>query len=737
MTARAASKPSTQIKYWPLNGGLDLVTPPQSVDPGFALAMSNFECWYNGGYRRVDGYERFSGKSKPSAATMYGITVSSMSGISLSSYMGTSTRTGLGGTGVSSGATAQFVQGVSVGGTNYLAFTPITGTFTAGEYLYIGTTTSTGTTLAVPSLNYAPAGTGSSGYTYSSEFLAGCQNYYRQQVNPVPGTGNVLGAWQNGTNIYAVRGTGTTGTPAKLYLSSAAGWTTSGITYTDTIYLSTSGTQGFPSAGSIVTAGGGTGTMYQGILHGAVNGPGYIALTNIIGTFTSNIALMSGGTGFGTTASVGTRADTPFALPSTGFYRWRNYNFLANSSAYYTYGVNGQGPAFQIDQNNVVMPILLPLNPQTGQPAANTPFLVEVYQNYLALAFPGGNFQLSVVGVPYQYNGFLGAAQFGVGAEITGMHSIVGPALAIMTNRNSQVLTGNAATGNSPFAMALVAEHAGATKYGSISLDTVYALNSLGITSLSRTQSYGNFAGATVSQLIQPMLQALTGTGAGQFADMTLVRRSNQARIYFTTGDTISMYVPGLGQQNKAWSAIETGVTTQFGHHVYPAPVYNTSNSEDQYGNETSYFGSSNGDGYVYQARSGTSWDGAAIASYVKLVFNNVGSPVMRKFFRRADLEINSTVPLQLQVATDLSYSTQENAAEVIAINALGGGGYYDSSAYFNQTYFDSSTASTARVSLDGTAQNISLLIYHQSITDPPFILQGISLHYDPRRYQR
>jgi hypothetical protein len=550
----------------------------------------------------------------------------------------------------------------------------------------------------------------------------------------------MLGAWQNGTNIYAVRGTGTTGTPALLYLSSSNGWTTNGISYVQTMYFSTSGTQGLPANGSVIVGAnsGAYGTLYQGILHGATNGPGYIALTGVSGTFGTAEALKAGVTA-GTTTGWGTSAtaNTTFSLPSTGFYRWRNYNFFASSGSYYTYGVNGQGPAFQIDSSNVVMPILLPLNPQTGQPAANTPFLVEVYQNYLALAFPGGNFQISVVGVPYQFNGFLGAAQFGVGAEISNMHSIVGPALAIMTNRNSQVLTGNAATGNSPFAMALVAEHAGAAKYGSISLDTVYALNSLGITSLSRTQSYGNFVGATVSQLIQPYIQTLLGTGAGQFADMTLVRRSNQARIYFTTGDTLSMYVPGLGQQNKAWSAIETGVTAQFGHHVYPAPVYNTCNSEDAYGNETSYFGSSNGDGYVYQARSGTSWDGAAIASYVKLVFNNVGSPVMRKYFRRADIEINATSSLVLQLTTDLSYSTEENASETTTLQASGGGGYLDSTAYFNQVYFDNPSASTARASLDGTAQNISLVIYHQAITDPPFILQGISLHYDPRRYQR
>ena len=740
MAGRAATKPSTQVKYWPFNGGLDLVTPPLAVDPGFAIAMDGFEPFYNGGYRRVDGYERFDGRPKPSLAVQYGIAVSSLSGISLSGTMGTATYTGYAGTGVSSGATAQFIQGVSVAGTNYLAFTDLSGTFTAGEHLYIGTTTSAGTTLAAASVGYGPMGTGSSGYDYRDEFLAGCQNYYRQQIQAVPGVGNMLGAWQNGTNIYAVRGTNTSGTStsalaAKLWLSSGTGWTTSGITYVQTLFFSTSGTQGLPPPGSIINTSSGTGTMYQGILHGATNGPGYIALTGVTGTFSNAQALLAGtaagGTGWGT--SVGTAST--FSLPAGGFYRWRNYNFFANSTSYNTYGVNGQGPAFQIDQNNVVMPILMPLTAQSGQPANNTPFLVEEYQNYLALAFPGGNVQLSVLGVPYQFNGFLGAAQFGIGAEITGLHSIVGPGLAIMTNRNSQILSGN--TGTS-FQLSLVAEHAGAMKYGSISLDTVYSLNSLGVTSLSRTQSYGNFVGATVSQLVQPMIQAFVGTGTGHFTDMTLVRRSNQARIYFDSGDTVSMYIPGLGQQNKAWNAMETGVTAQFGHHTYPAPVYNTCNSEDANGNETSYFGSTNGDGYAYQARSGPSWDGGAISSYIRLVFTNVGSPAMRKFYRRADLEINSSEAVLIKFTTDLNYSSNESLANTFNIEAQGGGGYWDTNtAIWNQFYWDDQSISTARASLDGTGENISFLINHTSIVDPPFVLQGISLHFDPRRYQR
>src|SRR5271166_3903886 len=254
-------KSSTVPKYYPLNGGLDVVTPALSIDPGFALAMANFEPYFNGGYRRVDGYERFDGHAKPSAAVAYGAIVLT-TGTGLPPIgTGTSsgnTGTGYGGTGVTSGATAQFVESIVAGTSTWVAMTNVAGTFSSGEVFTVGTATAT--FVGAPSVNYAPSGTGTSGYAYSSEFLAQCQNYYRQQIKAVPGVGNPLGIWQNGTNIYAIRGTNTaggTGTStlaAKLWLSSGTGWAVEG-TYCSTIYYGTLNTQVFAGTANITTNG--------------------------------------------------------------------------------------------------------------------------------------------------------------------------------------------------------------------------------------------------------------------------------------------------------------------------------------------------------------------------------------------------------------------------------------------------------------------------------------------------
>lgn len=825
----ALVKSVTQTKYYPFNGGLDVVTPALSVDPGFALAMVNYEPWFNGGYRRIDGYERFDGRSKPSLGTAYGFTMSSLSGIT---GVGVNTFTGANvnqpGTGVTSGATAIVVAAIStVLGTNtayWLAITRIAGTFATGEKIYIGTTTSTGTIQTLPSVSNAPAGTGTDGFTYTSEFLAGAQNYYRQQVSAVPGTGNILGVWQLNTNVFAIRGTSTvvggtaTLTPAKIWLASTGGWTQTGITMGTTLYyqglLSTvqsaqftasidqagimhvsamnngtlyvngtvADTPGLVPIGSVIVQQLGTATGQVGqyqlsiipsvpvasetmftlnppaalptagqVVKGLTSNAtgtvayaipqdttvGYIAFSTVTGTFTNSEALQTIIGGTGTTWGTSAGTSVGFALPVTGFYRFQNANFYATTTTYDAYGCNGQGPAFQIDQTNLVTPILMPQATQPGQPPVNNPFLLCAYQGFLFLAFPGGIYQQSVQGSPLQFDGFLGSEEFSVGDEITGLFSMVGPNLIIPTKHSSFALSGNS---DSNFAQSLIAEKAGAIVFSGQLLDTVYALNNLGITSLSRTQSYGNFVGATVSQLVQPMVNALRPN----FNDSTIVRASNEARFYFNDGSALIMYVPGLGQQNKAWSAIESGTTAQFGFASYPSPIFCIYNSEDNFNNEVGYFGFSNGDGYVYQDRSGTSFDGAAIASYVRLAFNNVGSPAVRKYFRRADLEINSPAQIALKFAADLSYSNEESssgvqnlaASNIPVVNVFGGGGFWDS-INWNQFDWDGQTISTARAFLSGTGLNVSFLMFHQAIVDMPFILQGLTLYFDPRRNQR
>lgn len=60
------SPPKTE--YFPFKGGLDLETPALSLGKGSLIGCQNYECDIQGGYRRIDGYERFDGRVLPSEA---------------------------------------------------------------------------------------------------------------------------------------------------------------------------------------------------------------------------------------------------------------------------------------------------------------------------------------------------------------------------------------------------------------------------------------------------------------------------------------------------------------------------------------------------------------------------------------------------------------------------------------------------------------------------------------------
>jgi len=59
--------------YFPFEGGVNMVDPSLSLEPGELVAADNFEIDIRGRYRRVDGYERFDGQTLPSEITFYRI----------------------------------------------------------------------------------------------------------------------------------------------------------------------------------------------------------------------------------------------------------------------------------------------------------------------------------------------------------------------------------------------------------------------------------------------------------------------------------------------------------------------------------------------------------------------------------------------------------------------------------------------------------------------------------------
>lgn len=704
---------TTQVQYYPLGGGLDIVTPALSIDPGRALALVNFEPWFDGGYRRIDGYERFDGRPQPHQQTFLGVEVATTAGLAIGDTF----------TGDTSGATGTVVdlQGRS------LALTHVTGRFTLGE-----TANNNAVRLTrVPAMGYAPSD------DLRQRFLTAAQNRYRADIGEVPGRGPVLGVWQRRSTVYAIS-IDPEGNQGILYYASGNGWTTVGITYARTLFFN----EGSDDARSawiqpgdtlIGATSGATATVHRVILHtgsaGNDDAEGYLALTNVTGAFGVENLTVGGATVGRVAVATAGRSDQPFALAPGGVYQFINHNFFGGTDTYRTYAVNGLGNAFEIDENHVVTPILMRVTSELDPRAF--PFLIEEHRNHLFLAFPGGSLLQSVIGEPLNFNAVLGAAEFGMGDEITGLQSVVGGVLVITTARETRGLFGANIT---DWDLRLIGEQTGGVRYSTQKLDTVYALDDLGITSIARTDAFGDFAGATVSQLVQPLIQALRD----RVTSSTIVRESNQYRVYFDNRSCLVMYVPTPGNVNRERASTDTEQGVQFSLLAYDREIHLAVNSEDERGRETSYFTSTSG--FVYRDRVGHSFDGAPIRAYARLAFNQVGSPSTRKRFRRINLDINATETPDIRFTADLSLGLDDVAPDQADVSTLTLNDT-ESDPWANASWqafdWDAYRPSVGRANLTGSGEAIGLVLFNESAEVAPFVLQGITLHYDRRRLQR
>jgi hypothetical protein len=113
--------PEIKQDYYPLGGGLDLVSPAINIDPGKVIDSQNYEPAIEAGYRRIDGYERYDGRASPSSANYWILPVP----------IGASIAAGTSILGATSAATA-VVLAVRTG---YLVVGRLVGTFQVGELL--------------------------------------------------------------------------------------------------------------------------------------------------------------------------------------------------------------------------------------------------------------------------------------------------------------------------------------------------------------------------------------------------------------------------------------------------------------------------------------------------------------------------------------------------------------------------------------------------------------------------
>lgn len=201
--------PEVQTQYFPMTGGLDLISPTLQLLPGVCRDALNFEQSLTGGYTRILGYERFDGRPSPSDQA-YWVLIGTITGALVvgSAFVGGTS----GATGVVS-----TIDTTTIPGTTYIGFTKLTGTFhVGGEALKVSGVT-------VATVTGAEARNGAPTPKTNASYAKAAADIYRADIQAIPGSSAILGVWIYNNVVYAFRNNAG-GTAAVMWKSTTGGW---------------------------------------------------------------------------------------------------------------------------------------------------------------------------------------------------------------------------------------------------------------------------------------------------------------------------------------------------------------------------------------------------------------------------------------------------------------------------------------------------------------------------------
>ena len=183
----------------------------------------------------------------------------------------------------------------------------------------------------------------------------------------------------------------------------------------------------------------------------------------------------------------------------------------------------------------------------------------------------------------------------------------------------------------------------GALKYTAQNLFDTMFLDHLGVVSFRATLNFGNFAASTLTKNILPFI-----TRERNKTTASLVNRERaQYRLFFSDG--YGLYLTIINQQYLGAIPV-----------LFPNPVFVSDNVDAVDNSATSYFGSSDGQGYVYQLDRGTSFDGEDIYAYIVTAWDFEKSPRVLKRFRAASIEVQGDGYAEISYGYSLAYSNPQ-----------------------------------------------------------------------------
>lgn len=679
---RPSKLPSVRVEpeVVTLDGGLDLISPPGQSRPGRCRFALNYEAEFGGGYARVGGFERFSGKPSPYLAVYVVLEADA------------------GYTGASVGAVVDGDTSTAQGTVIWLsddmkriALSKLSGPEFTEEVLKVGMTTIGTVTNASPAIDPF--------LDNDLAYLAG--ELYRADISKPPGDGPTRGVAIIDNKVFAWRDDGAN---QKLYEATAAGWALVSLKFRVSF---TAGSSEYVD-GETLTQGGVSATILRAVTVSGSWSGGTAAGYFVIDTPTGGSFAAGAATGGGVCTLSGAEAANTRA--AGGRIETFAHNFTGLSTTRRLYGCDGVNPEFEFD-GSVYVPI------ETGMGSRRATH-VFVHKNHLFYSY-GPSLQHSGTNEPYKWSPIFGAAELTTGDDATNLIGVAGSessAALMVTCRDSVwVLYGNSAA---DWDFRKVSEEAGAQPYSGANFNGPITFDRDGFNRYSPTQSFGNFSYESASRDIDPLVRN------GGVVASVLVKNKSKYRCFFSDGLFVTA-TPVKG--GFAWMPCDYG------------RVINVAVGGEVDGQYRIFMGDE--DGWVLEADVGRSFDGEEIESGIRLVSQNQKSPVTHKQYRTLEVQCEAQSAFRLSFSAEFSGNELEDSAITTPSGTsvreqYGAGLLWDYGAW-DAAYWNGGESNSPSYRLDGAGRSVVLVFASSSDRELPHRLRVATLLYTPRRIVR
>lgn len=680
-------------------GGLDELTPTSQLKPGRAVARfaRNYEsvASVSGGYIRTGGYERKDGRARPSDATYSIVQVVSFTNIPVAGQTLT---------GGSSGATGAIIAV----GSNYIAITLITGTFTSVEAVLVGATpigTATMVTVTISAL-------------LNAQYLNLAADVYRALIAVVPGSGPVRGVTSLNVagvhKLFAFRDNAGA-TLCILHVASAAGWVVVPLLRMVRFTAGSHATL-IPLDGDTLTQGADT-----AIIRRVIRETGSFAAGDATGRLIIDAPLPTPfGAGAATIGAITLTlggADTAISILPGGRFEFEIKNFGGQLTTKRIYGCDGVNLAFEFDGTYFC--------PIETKATVDTPRHISAHNDHLFLGL-GSSSVVSAPGLPYVFDATEFAAEIPHGDDVTGYKSLPGAqglATLLVNCRNSKrIIYGSSGdvTSSNHWNPVDFNNETGGLPYSIQTMADTYCLDDSGVQSVKAAQELSGFSPGTLTFNIQNFMTEHRGL----LLCSCVHKVKSQYRLYFSNG-------------NALYLTILNGKLVGSMPITYPLAMFCVWNAETPSGEEVTYAGAATG-GFVYELDRGSSFDGENVDALLTLAWNPSKSPRLIKSYRGGSLEIQSSFYVAFNVAHRLGYGRDDYAQppQRSYVGNFSGGATWDLISW-DAFVWDGSVLSPSELDIEGDGENIEIAISSSSDYVYPYTLNSIILNFFRRRKLR